>query len=255
MRPPAAIADAIGDRRLVAVTDGQSGATVFRAGEDLFLKTGRGRVAGLVADEAARLRWSDGRIPVPRVIAAVGEGDRAWLLTSALRGMSAGDHIKADRARATAVPGSLAAFLTRLHALPVRDCPFDSSVASWLPVVRRRVADGLVDTGDFDDEHADWSAARVLARVEELACHAEGRVVVHGDFSLGNVIVGDDGDIAGCIDVGLLGVGDPYRDIFIGWRDIGGFGSDAQDAFLAALGIDRLAEPRRDLHRALDELF
>ena len=31
--------------------------------------------------------------------------------------------------------------------------------------------------------------------------------------------------------------------------------ADAQAAFLAALGIDELDEPRRELHRALDELF
>ncbi|MEH3047965.1 MAG: phosphotransferase [Sphingomonas adhaesiva] len=176
-------------------------------------------------------------------------------MTSALHGLSAGDYIKADRRRAVAVAQALAAFLQRLHAVPVDDCPFDSSVAAWLPVVRRLVAKGQIDVEDFDDEHAGWSAARVLAKVEALAGHARGRVVVHGDFSLGNVILGDDGTIAGCIDVGRLGVGDPYRDIFIGWRDLGGFGAEAQRAFLTALGIDELDETRRELHRALDELF
>lgn len=149
----------------------------------------------------------------------------------------------------------MAAFLRRLHGLPTDDCPFDPSVTAWLPVVRGLVADGLVDTDDFDDEHDGWSAEAMLAQVEELAGHARGSVVVHGDFSLGNVLVGDDGEIAGCVDVGRMGVGDPYRDIFIGWRDLGGFGPEAQAAFLAALGINKLEQQRRDLHRALDELF
>jgi aminoglycoside 3'-phosphotransferase-1 len=259
MRLPDAIADPLGDRRLVAIDDGQSGADVYRVGGDgaaYYLKIGRGAAAALVADEAARLAWLAGRVPAPRVVAASEADGTSWLLTSAVPGVSAGDYIKADRReRAVPVARALAMFLRRLHALATDDCPFDSSVAAWLPVVRRLVADGAVDVEDFDAEHADWSAARVLAKVEALAGHARGQVVVHGDFSLGNLILREDGTVAGCVDVGRLGVGDPYRDIFIGWRDLGGFGSAAQQAFLDALEIAELEEGRRELHRALDELF
>ena len=258
MRLPDAIAASVGDRHLERDRDGQSGAAVFRArglDADCFLKVGQGSAAALVADEAARLHWLAGRVPTPRVIATAQEHGSAWLLTEALPGLCAGAFIKADRRRASAVARTVASFLRRLHALPTGDCPFDSSVTSWLPVVRGLVADGLVDADDFDDEHAGWSPERVLAKVEEMAPHEQGRVVVHGDFSLGNLIIGEDGEVAGCIDVGRLGVGDPYRAIFIGWRDLGGFGPDAQQAFLEALGIETLEEPRRELHRALDELL
>lgn len=146
-------------------------------------------------------------------------------------------------------------FLIRLHALPVDDCPFDSSVAAWLPVARQLVTDGLVDTADFDPDHQGWSASAVLAKVEALAGQARGRVIVHGDYSLGNLMLDDDGRVSGCIDVGRMGVGDPYRDIAIGWRDLGGFGAYAQEAFVAALGLRGLDDQRLELHRALDELF
>jgi aminoglycoside 3'-phosphotransferase I len=255
---PGAIADHVGDRRLVLVEDGQSGATVYRirnGATDWFLKVGHGAAAGLVVDETVRLRWLAGRLPTARVVEAVQVDGAAWLLTTAVPGVPAGAYIKTDRRCAVAVAAQMAAFVSQLHALPVDDCPFDSSVATWLPVVRQFVAEGRVDTEDFDAEHDGWSAERVLAKVEENACHAHGRVVVHGDFSLGNLIVDGDGAITGCIDVGRLGVGDPYRDLFIGWRDLGGFGQVAQAAFLAALGIDELETPRRELHRALDELF
>ena len=258
MRLPAAIAAHVADRRTVAIEDGQSGAEVWRfvgADADYFLKVGRGHVATAVAGEAARLGWLAGRAPAPQVVAAVDEADASWLLTSALPGVSAGAWIKADRTRAVTMAETLATFLHCLHALSADDCPFDSSVAALLPIVRRLVADGHVDTEDFDPEHAGWSAAQVLADVEDLAGHARGRVVIHGDFSLGNVIVAGDGTIAGCIDVGRLGVGDPYRDIFIGWRDLGGFGADAQQAFLTTMGVAAWEAPRRDLHRALDELL
>jgi aminoglycoside 3'-phosphotransferase I len=258
MRLPDGAADLLGGRRMVAITGGQSGARVLRTDDGapvLYLKVGEGAAAGLVADEAERAAWLAGRALAARVVAAGRGGGAAWLLSEAMPGLTLGDWIKRDRKRAPEGAAMMARFLDELHALPVADCPFDSSVAAWLPMARRLVAGGQVDTDDFDDDHADWSAERVLAKVEALAHHAQGRVVVHGDFSLGNLVVGEDERIAGCLDVGLLGVGDPYRDIVIGWRDLDGFGEAAQRAFLAELGVDQLDAERRELHRALDELF
>lgn len=257
MHLPDAVADLLGGRHLVAVDEGQSGARVLRTddgGPTLYLKMGVDHAVTLVADEIARLHWLAGRVPAARIVAS-GEANAAWLLTEALPGVPVGTWVKQDRRRAKRAAEAMAGFLGRLHALPVAECPFDSRVATWLPVVRTHVAEGQVDTDDFDDEHAGWSAEQVLAKVEALAGHTRGRVVVHGDFSLGNLIIEEAGAICGCIDVGRLGVGDPYRDIFIGWRDLGVFGEDAQRAFLAALGIDDLDAGRCDLHRALDELF
>lgn len=258
MRLPDAIAAHVGDRHLERDRDGQSGGAVYRVrggDADHFLKVGRGDALGLVADEASRLRWLAGRLPAAWLVAAVHEDGAFSLLSEALPGRCACAYIKADRSRATAVAQTLARYLRRLHALPADRCPFDSSVAAWLPVVRGLVSRGLVDAEDFDDEHQGWSPERVVTKVEKLAGHEEGRVVVHGDFSLGNIILGEDGEVLGCIDVGRLGVGDPYRDIFIGWRDLGGLGAPAQQAFLNALGMTALDETRRELHRALDELF
>lgn len=258
MRLPNAIADHIGGRRLVAVENSQSDAMVFSANDGssaFYLKIGEGEAAALVADEIARLRWLAGRVPAARIVAAVKEEASAWLLTEALPGLPIGSWVKRDHGRAAQAAKAMASVLRQLHALPTKECPFDSSVESWLPVVRSLVAEGRVDTDDFDPEHAGWSAREVLTKVEELADHAQGCVVVHGDFSLGNLIVDGDGQPMGLIDVGRLGVGDPYRDIVIGWRDLGGFGTDAQGAFLDALGIERLDGRRRELHLALDELF
>lgn len=253
---PAEIAGFIGASDLIPVDGGQSGARVFRIdGKGLYLKHGQRPCAGLVADEIARLRWLERRVPCARIVASSESAEDAWLLTEALPGVTAGRYLSRDRNRAATVGEAVAEFMSRLHALPVVDCPFDSSLAAWLPVVRGLVADGRIDTEDFDDEHSGWSAERVLAKVEALAGHEQGRVVVHGDLSLGNIVLDERGRVIGCLDVGRLGVGDPYRDIFIAWRDLGGFGDDAPRAFLNALGSVDLDEDRRELHRALDELF
>ncbi|WBH17152.1 phosphotransferase [Sphingomonas radiodurans] len=142
-----------------------------------------------------------------------------------------------------------------LHDLPADECPFDSSVAAWLPEARDRVAAGLVDEDDFDPDHCGWSAKQVLAKVEALAACATGRVVVHGDLSLGNLLFNDAGNVSGCIDAGRLGVADPYQDIAICWRDLGGLGAAAQAMFIAALALNPPDWQRMILHRSLDELF
>lgn len=248
----------LGGRALVAVTEGQSGADVWctdDARPALYLKVGDGPIAAMVAAEAERVAWLGKRFAAPRVVAHGAHDDHAWLLTEALAGEPLGHWIKRDRSRAPTAARAMARLLLRLHALPAANCPFDFSAATWLPEVRRRVAEGRVDTDDFDPEHDGWSAEAVLGEVEAFAHHESGRVVVHGDYSLGNIFAAEDGTLTGCLDVGLLGVGDPYRDIFIGWRDLGGFGEPAQRAFLSELGIERLDDARRILHRALDELF
>ena len=258
MHLPDAVADHLGGRHLAVVEEGQSGARVLRTDDDgraLYLKVGEGHAAALVSEEAVRLRWLAGRAPSPRIVASGEEHGAAWLVTEALPGVPLGAWVKRDRRRAVKAAEAMARVLRGLHALPVKECPFDSSVAAWLPIARDLVAKDLVDTDDFDDVHAGWSAGQVLAKVEALAHHAQGRVVVHGDFSLGNLIMDEAGRISGCIDLGRLGVGDPYSDIFIGWRDLGGFGEEPQRAFLAALRLDHLDDARRDLHQALDELF
>ena len=178
-------------------------------GTAFYLKIGEGPAAGLVADETERALWLAGRAPVARVVAA-GTGDgTAWLLSEALPGLTLGAWIKRDRTRAAEGAPAMARFLRDFHALPVADCPFDASIAARLPVARRLVAEGQVDTADFDEDNADWSAERVLGKVEELAHHAQGLAVLHGDYSLGNLVIADDGSMVGCLDVGRLGVGDP----------------------------------------------
>lgn len=255
---PATLADIVGERRWVRVDDGQSGAVVHRlvGGQaDLFLKCGEGALADAVFGEAARLRWLAGRVPAARVLAAEALEGTAWMLTEALPGRSAGAWLSRYLDRTGELVGAVAGYMLALHGLPVDECPFDSSVAAWLPEARQRVASRLVDEDDFDSDHLGWSAARVLAEVESLAECATDRVVVHGDFSLGNLLIDDDGTVSGCIDAGRLGVADPYQDIAICWRDLGGFGAATQAMFLDALRLDPPDWQRITLHRSLDELF
>lgn len=208
-----------------------------------------------IADEIARLRWLAGRVPVARIHYAETGAQGAWLVTDAVAGLPAGAWLARDAAMLPRVVAGMAAFLRRLHALPVADCPFDSRFVAWLPEACRRVAEGLVDTDDFDRDHHGWSAGAVLAEVEALADSATGHVVAHGDFTLGNLLLDEEGNATGCIDVGRLGIADPYQDIALAWRDLGKFGARAQAAFLDAVGVGTPDMRRLTLYRTLDELF
>lgn len=225
------------------------------AGGDLFLKGGEGAVATAIVDEAVRLRWLAGRVPAARLVHAAFDGERAWLLTGAVSGRTGDEWLADDPASLPRVIAGYATFLRSLHALPVDECPFEAGAAVRLAAARRQVAAGLVDEEDFDTDHAGWSPACVLAEAERLAPAATGRVVTHGDFSLGNLLLDARGAVTGCIDVGRLGVADPYQDVAILWQNLADHGAAAQRAFLDAMGIAEPDRARLDFHRCLDELF
>lgn len=239
--------------------EGESGGIIYRVmtsdGTPLFLKYGEGAVADAVADEAIRLRWLQGRVPAARLVSSVVDPDAAWLLTSTVPGRTGDAWLEAKPEMLEQVVHGFASMLIMLHALPPDECPFDASAAVRLAAARRLVAAGAVDEDDFADDHLGMSAAAVLAEAEALSGVVTGRVVTHGDFSLGNTLLDASGRVTGCIDVGRLGVADPYQDIAIFWENLGDFGEEAQRMFLAAAGIDEVDDERLRFHRTLDELF
>lgn len=241
------------------VLAGEAGATVLRLvapdGSVGFLKHGSGRVAADVMDEFVRLRWLDGRLPCARVLHFAQEGDAAWLLTRGVAGRTGDQWLEESVDHLPMVVGAYAGFLRALHALPAVDCPFEAGAALRMVAARLNIAAGLVDIDDFDDDHAGWTAEQLWDKLVALTPPAGERVVTHGDFSLGNLLLDAAGEITGVIDVGRLGVADPYQDIAILWQNLGDFGDAAREQFLAAYGVDTPDQQRLAFHRCLDELF
>ena len=185
-----------------------------------------------------RLRWLQGRVPAARPVAFADEDGAAWLLTTGVVGRTGDAWLDHDPALLPVIVAAFARFLTQLHALPVDDCPFEAGAALRLAAARRRVGAGEVDVEDFADDHLGWDAERMLAHTEALYdADLHQRVVTHGDFSLGNLLMDERGDVTGCIDVGLLGVADPYQDIAILCANLGELDAAAERAFLDAIGV------------------
>lgn len=255
---PAGMAGAVEGCSWARDTVRESGGAVYRlhtpGAADRFLKYGSGGVADDIDSEMVRLRWLAGKLPAPRVEAFVRTEGEAWLLMSAMPGRTAWQIMDAHPALRSAVVDALAAFLRRLHAIPVDSCPFTSNHAHRLHAARARIDAGLVDTDDFDEEREGWTAEQVWEAMQGRLPFNPDLVVTHGDYSLDNLLI-EQGAVAGCIDLGRAGVADRYQDLAIMWNCLGEFGADCQERFLASYGVAQLDADKLSFHLMLDELF
>jgi aminoglycoside phosphotransferase (APT) family kinase protein len=58
-------------------------------------------------------------------------------------------------------------------------------------------------------------------------------MMLHGDLHPGNILLADDGSLAGVIDFGDVGAGDPAVDLAVGWLM---FDAGARHGFMGAFG-------------------
>jgi aminoglycoside 3'-phosphotransferase I len=79
-------------------------------------------------------------------------------------------------------------------------------------------------------------------------------VVMHGDFSLENIMI-EDGRVVGCIYVVRAGVADRYQDLALLWNGLGEFGEGFQQRLFESYGLDHPDDRKLRFHIALDELF
>lgn len=149
---------------------------------------------------------------------------------------------------------AIAAFLRRVHAIPVSECPFNSDIAFRLSQARARIDEGSVEIDDFDEEREGWTAEQVWTALHDLLPFTPDPVVTHGDFSLDNLLI-HGGQVTGCIDVGRAGIADRYQDVAILWNGLGEFGPSLQDRLCQEYGIFEPDRRKLGLHLLLDELF
>lgn len=240
-------------------TIGKSGGGVYRlrskgGAPDLFLKYGSATTADEISCEMAALRWLADYLPVPAVTQFVRTCDQAWLLTTAIHGQTAYQALECNPSAGPALVDALAAFLRRMHAIPMNECSFNSGYALRLVQARKRIDADLVDTDDFNEERAGWSADQVWDAMHGLLPLAQDPVVTHGDCSLDNLLVRD-GQVVACIDVGRVGVADRYQDLAILWNCLGEFGPELQERLLRQYGVFELDRRKLEFHLMLDELF
>ncbi|MEU7259654.1 APH(3'') family aminoglycoside O-phosphotransferase [Streptomyces rimosus] len=254
-----------GDAGWEPVTDGESGAAVFRSADgSRYAKcVPADQVAALEA-ERDRVSWlSTQDIPGPRVldwrVGAAGAG----LLTSAVEGIPA-DRASASMLRAAWEP--IADAVRRLHELPPEKCPFTRELGEMFSMARDVVAREAVNPDFLPEEQRHTPPGELLARLapyvgQRLAQEAAQTVVCHGDLCLPNIILDPDTlDVAGFIDLGRLGRADPYADLALlfatareTWGDDERWSQSAEEEFAARYGI-ALDRDRERFYLHLDPL-
>lgn len=240
-------------------TIGAAGGAVYRLhgkadAPDMFLKFGQNAVADDVTDEATRLIWLARYLPVPAVAQFVRTPDEAWLLMTAIPGETASQALETQPNSRLAIVDAIAAFLRRLHAIPVDECPFNSGHAYRLALARKRIDAGLVDVSDFDDARQGWSAEQIWKALQNLLPLAPDPVVTHGDFSLDNILMRH-GQVVGCVDAGRAGIADRYQDLAVLWNCLEHYGPALQARLLQQYGIPDVDARKLEFHLMLDELF
>lgn len=91
---------------------------------DVFLKVlgAKGGRFNSLRDEAMRLEWLSGRLPVPKAVASGSRGSYEFLLTKSLSGVPAHDRSAGlNRQEVASLVGQA---LKRFHSVPIVDCPF-----------------------------------------------------------------------------------------------------------------------------------
>jgi kanamycin kinase len=128
------------------------------------------KVGARLERECARLRWLNGRLPIPEVIALETLAERDALLMSAVAGTDLA--ALAKRLPPDAIVEMLAAALRAFHSADARDCPFTAYISgetlvhgdACLPNIMfgdDGALSGYVDLGDMGvgDAEVDLSAA------------------------------------------------------------------------------------------------
>ncbi len=261
MELPDSIRDLLGDKAYKADSVGLSQASVLLF-PDCVLKV---QTDGPEArNEVEMLRWLEGKVPVPAVLAhEVWKGSSYLLMERCPGEMACGDGYLADPALLCRL---LADGLKALWAVEVRDCPSDQSLSCKLAQAAYNVAHGLVDVDNVDPEtfgpNGFRDPANLLAWLETHR-PAEELAFSHGDYCLPNIF-GKGSRVTRFIDLGRAGVGDKWCDIALCCRSLrGNFGGQYgspphpgydDSLFFRALGLEPDWEKIR-YYILLDELF
>lgn len=253
---PASLAEAVAGMSWARDAVGEAGAVIHRLHgikrPALYLKHGRAETAEDITAEMVRLRWFGQYIAAPEVRGFVSTEDEAWLLISAVPGLTAHQLLEREPRRQAEIVTALAEHLRAIHSIPADQCPFNASHPLRLAQARRRLEAGMLGPSDFDREGSTaeqaWSEMAALLPIEP------DPVVTHGDYSLDNILLAQN-RVAAVIDLGRAGVADRYQDLAVLWNCLADYGEELQSRLFTAYGITEPNLRKLRFHCLLDQFF
>jgi aminoglycoside phosphotransferase (APT) family kinase protein len=219
-------------RPLARVTNGWDNAT-FRLGDNLAVRLPRrAEAVPLILHEQRYLpgiaRRSPVAVPVP-VHAGRPTPDfpYPWSIVQWVPGTAAADVGPAGRGPAAE---DLAGFLRSLHVPAETGVPVNP--VRGVPLQERDAV--LVERLGNRDRYPQTAALSAVWAQARAANAWDGPpMMLHGDLHPGNVLLADGGSLAGIIDFGDVGAGDPAVDLAVGWLM---FDAGARHRFMGACG-------------------
>jgi aminoglycoside phosphotransferase len=249
---PAPLRRVLPAARWEAVTDGESGAQVWRSSRFVLKVVARVGLERPLHAEVLRLRWLAGRVPVPEVAGYEVTPDTEFLAMTRLPGVPL--HHPDALVHPRRVSELLARALRELHALPARDCPFNASLAFTLRQARARLEAGLIDESGFDHDRGQ-TGIQVMKELLRTRPAQEDVVVTHGDPCLPNLLLGGE-YLSGFVDVGRLGLADRHADLALAYRSLKrNIGPEMAEHFLEVYGRTLVDVSKLDYYALLDEMF
>lgn len=241
---PPDLADLLSDFSLIPITVGMSGSRVYQAGPYMLKTTSAYSTA---EQEAERLRWLDGILPVPEVV----WNDRDYLLMTRMDGKPLHELPISGHAAAELLGNAVRMW----HLTQMEDRRYSTTNRDWLELVRVRVQNHEVDQAEFEEMFADRTPADLLSEAESLWQENNENTLIHGDFCMPNILFEGD-SVVGFVDAGWACFGDPYHDLALAERSLRhNFGDGHADAFWKAYGIRERNERLMQFHSIVDELL
>ena len=210
------------------------------------------------------MRWLEGKLPIPKVLAYEADDDFQYLLMSRISGKMSCDEYYLEHPRELC--RLLAQAFKMLWSVDLTGCPRERTIENELEDAKYRVENNLVD---LDDAEPDTFGENGFENPEALLVWLQTHkpqyepVLSHGDFCLPNIFLKDN-QVSGFIDLGAAGIGDKWRDIALCHRSLrhncdGTFGGKIYpdvnpNLLLEELGVDPNNEKIR-YYILLDELF
>ena len=241
--------------RIERVNEGMSDALLYlvRDAEQplRYIKVALSGAQPALRQEIARTAWLAAQgVRVPAVLRIDERPHRSMILTLALLGSPANRSPLSPRLTVEMLARAFAA----LHALDGASCPFDETLAVRLRRAAETVALGEPNPDQFEARNLDLNPKLLLERLVAQQPE-EDLVVVHGDASLSNIILGPDGAV-GFVDCGNAGRGDRYLDLGVLGQELSDlFGKECIPHFAKSYGRRGWDHAKAMFYADLYELF